>query len=253
MNCDEIRPLLADRWAGGLKGSDALAYEGHLDSCAPCRAEAERLTAFWRDLAVLPCEEPGGSLRERFEDSLRAYREGMNTAPRRWSAWQLAAAAAILAVGIGAGYGLRPDRGGEEVAELRGEVASMREMVALSLLQQSSASERLRGVSWANRSEPTDGKVLDALVTAVNHDTNVNVRLAAVDAMRAFAGSPAARQAMVDSLSRQDAPLVQVALIDWLVDVKDRNATGGLRELASDTSVNDGVKQRAQWALERLQ
>jgi hypothetical protein len=178
----------------------------------------------------------------------------MNTAPRRhWPAWQLAAAAAILAVGIGAGYGLRPDRGAAEVAELRGEVASMREMVALSLLQQSSASERLRGGSWANRSEPTDGKVLDALVMAVNHDTNVNVRLAAVDALRAFAGSPVARQAMVDSLSRQDAPLVQVALIDWLVDVKDRNATGGLRELASDTSVNDGVKQRAQWALERLQ
>ena len=129
----------------------------------------------------------------------------------------------------------------------------MRQMVALSLLQQQSASERLRGVSWAYRSEPTDGKVLDALVTAVNHDTNVNVRLAAVDALRTFAGSPVARQAMVESLSRQEAPLVQVALIDWLVDVNDRNAAGGLRELASGASVNDGVKQRAQWALERLQ
>ena len=129
----------------------------------------------------------------------------------------------------------------------------MRQLVALSLLQQQSASQRLRGVSWAYRAEPGNTEILDALVSAVNHDTSVNVRLAAVDALHTFAASPATRRAIVESLPRQDTPLVQVALIDLLVDLKEREASKELRALTVSDSVNDGVKQRAQWALERLQ
>jgi hypothetical protein len=62
----------------------------------------------------------------------------------------------------------------------------MRELVALTAGQQS-ASERLRGVSWANQVESSDGQVLAALLDSVNHDPNVNVRLAAADALRTFA------------------------------------------------------------------
>ncbi len=110
-----------------------------------------------------------------------------------------------------------------------------------------------RGVSWAYQAEPSNKEILSALVAAINHDTNVNVRLAAVDALHTFAGSPAARQAAVQALPSQDTPLVQVALIDLLVDLKDRQAAGDLQKLVADNSVNGGVKQRAQWALEKLQ
>ena len=60
----------------------------------------------------------------------------------------------------------------------------MRQMVALSLMQEQSASERLRGVSWAMPRAVDDTEVLSALLTTVNQDPNVNVRLAAVDALR---------------------------------------------------------------------
>ena len=254
MTCDESKPLMADHWAGNLEGAEAVAYESHLESCEACRSEVARLEVLWKGLALLPREEPAGSLRGRFYDTLRAFRQGMETRPRwRWPVWQVAAAAAMLVIGIGAGYSLRSNQAGGEMSELREEVANMRQLVALSLLQQQSASERLRGVSFAYRMEPDNAEVLDALVSAVNHDTSVNVRLAAVDALRAFAGMPAARLAMADSLKRQETPLVQVALIDLLVDLKERQAEGELRALATAASVNDEVKQRAQWALERLQ
>jgi len=112
----------------------------------------------------------------------------------------------------------------------------MRQLVALSLMQQQSASERLRGVTWAYRAEPSDREVLGALVTAVNHDTNVNVRLAAVDALRRFAASPETRRAVIEALPSQTTPLVQVALIDLLVDFKDRDAATELRKLAAEES-----------------
>lgn len=129
----------------------------------------------------------------------------------------------------------------------------MRQLVTLSLLQQQSASERLRGVSWAYRAEPSDTEVLDALVAAVNHDTNVNVRLAAVDALRTFGANGAAREAVKQALSGETAPIVQVALIDLLVDLKETGAAPQLQRVAADNAADMGVRQRAEWALERLQ
>ena len=242
---------------GGGEGRD---FAEHLATCASCRNEVSRIGTLWQSLDLLPLEEPSGKVRDRFYEMLGAYRQGMASAePRRafhW--WQMAAAAALIAVGIAFGYVVRgngPLFGGApaEVSQLREEVASMRQLVALSLMQQQSASERLRGVSWAYQAEPSDGQVLGALVSAINHDTNVNVRLAAVDALRRFAASPETRRAVVDALPAQTTPLVQVALIDLLVDFKERNAAGVLQKMAANRDVNDGVRQQAQWALEKLQ
>jgi HEAT repeat protein len=133
----------------------------------------------------------------------------------------------------------------------------MRQLVALSLMQQQSASDRLRGVSWSYQVEPSDEEVMKQLVTTVNHDPNVNVRLAAVDALRPFTGSPAtdlmARNAVIEALPKQTTPIVQVALIDFLAELKERNAAPELRRLVSDPEINSGVRKRAEWALERMQ
>ncbi len=70
----------------------------------------------------------------------------------------------------------------------------MRQLVALSLMQQQNASDRLRGVNYTYRVEPDDPQVLSALLTTVNHDPSVNVRLAAVDALRKFTDGPVGRR-----------------------------------------------------------
>ena len=260
MTCEEVKNRMTDYWSLTLGAAEEKEFSTHLASCEACRSEVSRVGALWEGLDLLPVEEPGGKVRERFYEMLGAYRQGLasaeSRAARRWwtqPAWQMAAAAAMLAVGLGVGYGVRDDKSRPEMVQLREEVANMRQLVALSLMQQQSASERLRGVSWAYRAEPSDKEVLSALVSAVNHDPNVNVRLAAVDALHAFAASPVTRQAVVQALPQQTTPIVQVALIDLLVDFKEQNAASELRKLAAEASVDGDVRQRAQWALERLQ
>jgi hypothetical protein len=258
MKCEEAKTMLADYWGQTLRGAEELELEAHFADCVACREETSRLEALWKGLSGLPPEEPDSKLRGRFYETLGAYRMGAESrgAGKWWPAspaWQIAAGFALLAIGLAGGYGLRPDKTGQQVEELRQEVTGMRQMVALSLLQQQSASERLRGISFAYRSEPSDTEMLSALVAAINDDANVNVRLAAVDALHTFSGSPVTRQAVLEALPKQNTPLVQVALIDFLVEFKERQASGELRRLAVDDSVNAGVKQRALWALERLQ
>ena len=70
------------------------------------------------------------------------------------------------------------------------EIANTREMVALSLLQQQSATERLRGVDYTGRLRTMEPDVVSALTKAVAHDPSVNVRLAAIDALSKASASP---------------------------------------------------------------
>jgi hypothetical protein len=261
MTCEEAKLLFAEHWSSALPDEQEIALEQHLGSCETCRVEADRLSALWRNLpSSLPADEPGPEMRSRFYETLSAYRDGSaNSAAvarqRSRMLWQIAAGVVLLIAGGAAGYGVRAgqSQGTSELSQLRGEVNSMRQLVALSLLQQASASERLRGVSWAYRVESSDTEVLSALVSAVNHDPNINVRLAAVDALHPFAASPTTRDAVMQALPRENAPIVQVALIDLLVDLKEKEALKELERMASDDSTDTSVRQHAKWALERLQ
>jgi len=140
-----------------------------------------------------------------------------------------------------------------ELAQLRGEVSNMRQMVALSLMQQQSAGERLRGVSYAYQAPASDTQVLSALLTTVNQDESVGVRLSAVDALHKFGASPLTRDAVVNSIRKQNSPLVQVQLIDLLVDFKDKGAVPELAALSSDESIDSAVRAHAKWAIGKLQ
>jgi hypothetical protein len=253
MKCEQAKSLLPDYWGQTLRGAEVLELEAHFADCARCRDETARLEGLWTGLAVLPPEEPDSKLRGRFYEALGAYRLGAESSGVSKWRWQIAAGVALFAAGLAGGWAFRPDTTGEQVAEMREEITGMRQMVALSLLQQQSASERLRGISFAYRAEPSDTETLSALLTAINNDASVNVRLAAVDALHTFSNVPRTREDVMESLPRQNTPLVQVALIDLLVELKVRQAAAELRRLAADDSVNDGVKQRALWALETLQ
>lgn len=256
MNCEEARTQFVDYWRGALEDA-AGEFHAHLAACERCRAEAEDLKDLWGTLGDLPEQEPSAGLRMRFYDALRAHRqqEAERRRPLWWlhhPAFQAAAAMLILVIGIGAGYLVR-GRDSSEVSQLRGEVYNMRQLVALSLLQQQSASDRLRGVNYAYRVEQSDPQVLAALLTTVNHDPSVNVRLAAVDALRNFTDSPVGRRGLVQALAKQDSPLVQIAILDQIVELHEKSAVTAIQFVLSGPSVNPDVRQRGQWALKQLQ
>ncbi|HYL35754.1 MAG TPA: zf-HC2 domain-containing protein [Bryobacteraceae bacterium] len=256
MNCEDARTQFVDYWRGSLEGREA-EFRAHLAACERCRAEAEELKDMWSTLGALPEEDPGMQLRVRFYDALRDWRqrEAERRRPRWWlhhPALQAAAAMLILVIGVAAGYLVR-GRDTSEISQLRGEVYNMRQLVALSLLQQQNASDRLRGVNYAYRVEQDDPQVLSALLTTINHDPNVNVRLAAVDALHKFTDQPVGRRGLEQALAKQASPLVQIAILDQIVELRDRSAAPAIQSVLSSQNVNPDVRQRAKWALKQLQ
>lgn len=275
MRCEEVREQFADYVIDQIEEPSRSVIAQHLVECEDCRTEAQELKTLWTALGSIPAAEPGPELRSRFQIMIEAYKHGLDQAPSKswwkgmnsWlSGWwprqpvlQLGFSLGLLILGVvlgrqiqsvSSGPGAQPNT---EVTELRNELSQMRQMVALSLMQQQSASDRLKGVNWSYQLQPPGGEVLTALLDTLMHDSSINVRLATVDALRQFGDQPLVRRGVVEAMGREASPMVQVALIDLAVDLREKESIATLRQLVDDQNVNGAVRVRAQKGLMELE
>ncbi|HUB33606.1 MAG TPA: zf-HC2 domain-containing protein [Bryobacteraceae bacterium] len=276
MNCERIREEIPELLADRLEGEARSRVIQHLGECPACRAVMAELGMVWRGLETMNEAEPSPALRNRFRETLGAWQEGflegrrsrereapvvrMEPHPGRQTGtlaranwwWQAAAAALLLAIG-GLGGRYLPASGAQpnEIAQLRGQVDNLRQLVALSLLEEQSPSSRIRGVEYSYRLARPDPDVEQALLRAVSHDSNVNVRLAAVDALAGFTGDAEVRRGLIDALPLENSPLVEIALVDLLAHADAREAEPALLRLAEDANADEAVRKRAAAVLEK--
>jgi hypothetical protein len=258
MNCVEIKEKYADYLMGDIDEAARREIQDHITDCASCREELESLSAIWTRLGVLSEEQPGPALRERFYSMLEAQKhdlgkEKARTHAARRPAFSFAFSLLFLIVGLAGGYFLTSSRqDGKRLALLHQEIQDMRQTVAMSLLSQSSPSARLEGVSWSSQvTNPTE-KTLEILFRTLNSDPNTNVRLAAVDALYLFRDRPSVKNSLIQSLAKQSSPLVQVALIDLLVGIRESRAADALKQLLQSAKLNPEVKSHAELGLKQL-
>jgi predicted anti-sigma-YlaC factor YlaD len=267
MNCDEIREQFADFLTGELEDAAKSAVDDHIAGCAACGEELRRLTEIWTKLGVLPAEQPTPALRERFYTMLEAYKVGLEAekaavAPDKalgisWRhgwlkrpAFRFAAALALIGIGLAGGYAISGARG--QIADLHREVNDLRQMTAVSLLHQASPSERIRGIDLSSQIEEPENKILAALLDALNNDPSVNVQLAAVDALYLFSSYPEVKEGVLQSLTTQKSPIIQTALIDLLVDIRERRAVEAFKSLIKNERLLPEVKKRAEAGIQKL-
>jgi hypothetical protein len=276
MTCERVREQIPECLAGRLEKTARESLIEHMETCSGCRNELAELGIVWRGLEGMSAPEPDRAMRARFMEMLAAYKAGLEQTPRRaprpeptgsrwlawWPAnpaWQMAVAAILLVAGIAAGRYLAagPRELSPEMAQLKGQVEGLRQLVALSLMQEQSAGDRMRGVNFSSQMGRPDAQVEQALLRAVNHDPNVNVRLSAVDALQKYAEDTDVRRALADAVLVQDSALVQVAIIDLLVQTANTGSAPGLRnmlgKIAQDGQMDDAVRQRATLAVHKLE
>jgi hypothetical protein len=262
MKCQGLRKLIPDYLAGELPQEVLREFEAHLMQCDDCRAELEQMELTWVALGDLPEEEPAPELRGRFYAMLEDEKQRIARAERgpwlrrldRWlDSWmpkrpavQVTMAALFLMVGLVAGMRLETGQPSDgEVAQLRGEIQQMQEMVSMSLLNQTSSSERLRGVNLSAKvSEPSEA-LLTSLTNTLESDPNINVRLAAVDALAFFRDEPTVVAAATRALARETSPTVQIALIDLLIVIREKKALDALRRFVDGNNIDPSVKEHA--------
>ena len=268
MNCQESRDRIPDLLQGGLAYNEADCVREHLHSCPACWQEWQELHETWTRLGLLPEEQPSPELRRNFYQALEAARKDLATGSgwqqklgRLLSAWRLpapalrlAAAVLVVAIGFGAGFymGHGKENGSGRIERLSREVDHLQQQVTLSLLDQSSASARLQGIALTSRVQEPGPSLIAALLDTLDNDPSVNVRLSAVDALYLFSNREEVKTALSASLARQTSPLVQIALIDLLVSLKEKQAAVALKKLLNDKKIIPEVQQRAQLGISKI-
>ncbi|WP_261990297.1 HEAT repeat domain-containing protein [Hymenobacter sp. BT188] len=272
MNCDHIKEQLPDYLNHQLPDADQFALEAHVAKCPECQEELQTMQQMWQMLGSVPVPEPSENLRPEFYAMLASYKESLPTASANplggffgWlqslmlpqSAVRLAYGLSLLAIGLIGGYWLNnkktaatPEQ--QQLATLTTQVEQMRQVMLLSLIKNPSASERLRAVSYTKEISGPNDRVIDALLSTLNHDDNVNVRLATLEALAELADEPKVRMGLVQSLPQQESPLVQSALADVMVQLQEKRSVQPLRRLLKQPDLNQTVKDKIKESIKNL-
>ncbi|WP_017730287.1 HEAT repeat domain-containing protein [Nafulsella turpanensis] len=265
---EKYMPLALDYIEGRLSEQEKEELAGLIAAGAIDQRELDELALFYGKLPEELVEVPSEKMRNRFYTTLaaeqakqvKAARPGIWKQLSRW--WQVqsfqpnpqwAYAVILLLLGIGIGYQLRPvEPYKEQLSSLSQEVQQMREVVILSMLEQQSPTERLKAVNMGYDLPQADARVIDALLHTLNNDPNVNVRLAAVEALRQHAAQSAVRQGLIQSINQQNSPMVQIALADLMVELQEKEAVEPMKQLLEEPSVNEAVKEKLQKSIHVL-
>jgi len=165
---------------------------------------------------------------------------------------RLAAALSLIVVGWFLGYQVTPRPERARIDFLVSEVREMKTTVMLAMLENSSATERMKAVQFAQELSGPDEAVLTALARTVNDDPNVNVCLMAVEALAVYADHPKVREALVQAIVRQESPLVQLALVEVMLALNEKRAVEPIRKIIASPLVDYSVKSKLEATVRQL-
>ncbi len=131
-------------------------------------------------------------------------------------------------------------------------VITMKKVLAFEAMPRTSASERIQAVNQSYRLAQTDQELTQLLINTLNFDDNVNVRLAACQALLRLEEAPTVREALIQSLKIQTDPHIQIALIEALVGLHEQRAVAEMQRLAENQRALDVVRLKATEGLTRL-
>jgi hypothetical protein len=281
MTCTQVREQLPALLDDRLATAAVRDLRAHLAACPDCERELAALSQTLRALDAMPTPSPTPRLRARVYAAIAAEEHALRSAPAPIAPaprsarplWfrliQPLAAAALLALGFILGQRqtpapvvapapatiAAPDAATQrELAELRQKMDSMSQLVGYSILQQQSRSsnERLRGVLTSAAVAQPDDKTINDLIGALALDPSANVRLNALEALYAHADLDVVRAGVLTSLPREQSPLVQISMIDFLAAARDREAAPALQKLSNNHQADLNVRAAAKRALTQL-
>lgn len=205
------------------------------------------------DLLAVP--EPGAELRKRFYAMLEAEKtsqkssfslsEWIDEVQELFTFRRLAYTLGIFLIGLLVGDLYAPiSQQDEQINRLSSEVYQLREMMMISLLDNTSATERLKAVNISTEIRSTDKRMIEALLKTLNNDPNVNVRVAAVEALVRHGSNPAVREGLVNSILHQESPIVQAALADAMLVLQEERSVEEFKKLLEENGIDKNVRNK---------
>jgi HEAT repeat protein len=236
-----------------IKQIEALLEAGSIDL-----DELKDVHTLEGQVASMEFPSPTGNLDDRFYQMLALERKVKSSFSwRGFFSWpelapKLALASVTLLIGVGIGYLVKPSASSKADPGVNQQIAELKEMVMLSLLEKESAAERLKAVSLTEQMSAASTKVTGALLETLNNDENVNVRLAAIEALSPYVRDNHVREELIRSIAKQDSPLVQVALAEMMAALHVKSSVKELEKIVKSDKTPADVKTRIKQSIDIL-
>jgi hypothetical protein len=271
MECKDYREQFTSFLTDSLDRTDRNLIETHLSGCVNCREEFEAVRRIWEMMGEIAQPEPSTTMRADFDAIISDYKDELAERKNPAGEWikrlseywskqlqpRLAISLVLVVTGLIGGYFLhRPGQSetsyNHQIESLASQVSDIKQVLMLSLLQDPSASQRIRAVAYTEDISNVDLKVINALFATLNEDPNVNVRLATLEALVKLAHEPKVREGLVRSINLQESPLMQSAIADAMVKLQEKSSVKSLRNLLNKKDLNPMVKINIEKSISKL-
>ncbi|MGI9551539.1 MAG: HEAT repeat domain-containing protein [Aurantibacter sp.] len=266
MENEQFEIWMIEYLSDALDENNRKQFDRFLQDNPERQKQFDRLSQVWGRIDIESTPEPSEKMDEQFFDMLRGEMDkekkvgnvSANWFPRLLeNLWKPQMAYGILLLGIGlmAGYLLNSGQAIDQVPTTitsNPEIEEVREQLVLTLLEQPSANKRLKAVSEATKLNSATKRVIAALFTTLNNDSNINVRLAAVESLAKYVENPEVRMGLIQSIGKQDSPLVQLALADLMVALQEKSSIEPMKQLLEQPNLDTTVKQKLEESINHI-
>lgn len=262
MDCEKYEVLFTDWINKNLPADEQLQLEKHLSGCKNCSDELAAMKALWVKMGAVETPTPSANMQMKFQAVLDVYKDEVASKNNLWAGignklrlllqWQprmpLAYNLVIILVSFACGYWVfsvgKGGRQDEQLETLSTQVHELKQTMMLSMLENPSASERIKGVSYTSEIKHVDEQVINALLATLNNDPNVNVRLTTLDALSQLANYPEVRAGLIQSITQQESPLMQSSIADVMLKLQEKRSVGSFKELLKQKNLDKGVRTK---------
>jgi hypothetical protein len=259
MKKQRLKTMIVEYLRGELTPRQEEEFKELLQENGYALSDLEALEATFGEMDSFRVPEPSEKMDIGFHSMLDSYKKKMHKRRARIRnplgffqfffaqrhVPQFAYGVILLVAGWAVGAWLTPGgRSDSQLHQMSAEIQDMKEVMMLTLINQSSVTQRLKAVNLTSDFKTVDEKVIQALLKTLNNDPNENVRLATVEALREFADQPTVREGLIQSITRQESALVQLALADVMTALQEKKSVEPFRELLKRKDLNDTIRGR---------
>lgn len=260
MSCTEIENNIIDYIDGILAPEDVKMIESHINSCNSCKGAYQETKQLFSAFSEEPISQPTANLRTSFEQMLEKEKQeqtkviSLSTSDKNSykSILQIAASVAILLTGYLLGGYQESKSHQQEIANYQEEQKQLKENMMLAMIDNSSPSKRIKAVNYTEELTTPDETILKALIERMQQDSNSNVRLTAVEALSKFTNSELVKTSLIETLSIEKDPSIQIEIIQILVQIQEKRALTPMKKLLEKPELPNYLKTQVSIGIAKL-
>ncbi len=218
----------------------------------------------WLDLATIQQPEPRPEMSAKFYKELEKYSQQKKQSSKHfWSnlfgrnqelgtSFNWAFSLCLLLLGFLGGQLFQANPQQAQIDLLAQEISVLKENKNINATRSLSATSRMKNIQLVRQMDNPNAKILQALNTALCNDSNINVRLSAIESLVHFADDPAVMEILIRAIPKQSSSLVQLELAEVMIQLEEKRSADAWKELLESGDVELDVKMQLEESLKIL-